>query len=68
MYDAVDPASSSTATDSTVLRCQLLNGIMSEAFVFHLQFLGARKGMTVLDKCGVGQDEAFLGRCLSQVL
>jgi hypothetical protein len=59
VYDAIDPASSSTATDSTSLRCQLLNVVMSEAFVLHLQFLGAWKEMAKLDRGGAGQDRAF---------
>jgi hypothetical protein len=59
VYDAIDPASSSTAADSTSLRCRLLNVIKSEAFVSRLQFLGARKEMAELDKGGAGQDKAF---------
>jgi hypothetical protein len=46
VYDAIDPASSSTATNSMSLRCRLLNVVMSEAFVPPLQFLGARKEMS----------------------
>jgi hypothetical protein len=43
VYDAINPASSSTATDSTSLRCWLLNVVMSEAIVPCLKFLGAWK-------------------------
>jgi hypothetical protein len=57
--DAIDPASSSTAADSTSLRCRLLNVIMSEAFVSRLQFLGARKEMAELDLGGAEQNKAF---------
>jgi hypothetical protein len=59
VYDAIDPASSSTATDFRSLRCRLLNVVMSEAFVPRLQFLGARKEISEIDKGGAGQDRAF---------
>ncbi len=59
VYDAIDPASSSSATDSTSLRCRLLNVVMSEAFVPCLQFLGAWKDMDELDRGGAGDYRAF---------
>jgi hypothetical protein len=59
VYDTINSASSSTATDSMSLRCRLLSVIMSEAFVSYLQFLGARKEMAELNKGGAGQDKAL---------
>ncbi len=53
MYDSIDPASSIAITDSTSLV------IMSDIFVPHLQYLGARKEMAELGKGGAGQDKAF---------
>jgi hypothetical protein len=40
LYDSVDPTSSIKVNDSTDLRCQLLNVIMSNAFVTCIQLLG----------------------------
>jgi len=59
VYDAINPASCSTAIDSMSLRCRLLNVVMSEAFVPHLQFLGAQKDISELDKGRAGQGRAF---------
>jgi hypothetical protein len=59
LYDSVDPTSSSKVNDSTGLRYQLLNVIMSDAFVTHLQLLGSRKEMAKIDKGGAGQDQTF---------
>jgi hypothetical protein len=58
VYDAIDPQQSKT-TDSTSMRCRLLNVIMSDLFVSRLQHLGARKEMAELDKGGAGQDKTF---------
>ena len=58
VYDAIDPQQSKT-TDSTSMRCRLLNVIMSDLFVSRLQHLGARKEMAELNKGGAGQDKTF---------
>jgi hypothetical protein len=58
-YDAVDPTSSNNVNDSTSLRCQLLNVMMSDAFVTRLQLLGSRKEMAGIDKGGAGHDRTF---------
>jgi hypothetical protein len=41
------------------LRCQLLNVIMSEAFVSRLKILEGQKEIAELDKSRAGQDKAF---------
>lgn len=59
VYDSLDPVSSNAVSDSTSLRCRLINVIMSDKFVSRLQYLGARKEMAELDKGGAGQDKEF---------
>jgi hypothetical protein len=41
------------------MHCWLLNVIMSNLFVSHLQHLRDRKEMAELDKAGAGQDKVF---------